>query len=87
MLPTQRWLGTVLKATITCNLKTILEFRIFMRSGREFADYVWAPQKRNNIITYGKIRVQTSYLYTGKTKSTKRKKKGSFNLNIIYDID
>jgi len=36
-------------------------------------DYVWAPQKRNNIITCGKIRVHTSYLYTRKTKSTQKK--------------
>ena len=85
MLPTQRWLGTVLKATITCNLKTILEFSLEFSwdlGENLIVDYVWAPQKRNNIITYDKIRVQTSYLYTRKTKSTKRKKKDLLALTL-----
>lgn len=50
-------------------------------------DYVWAPQKRNNIITYGNIEFKLLICILGKQNQLKEKKKGSFNLNIIYDID
>ena len=67
------------------NLRTW--FRIFMIPGREFDSRLClSTSERNYRITCGKIRVQTSYLYTRKTKSTK-KKNGCFNLNVIYDID